>query len=133
MFVYLGLPVLVVASLALSPLIYRRWIAIDKSWPSFQGHILDSRSVRAGLLSGSYHAGILYRLELRVSWMENGKVQDAWMPTAVTSGDQPWLLLFASQHTICTVRRNPHSPGYVIADLADDWQPLHPTSSQNGK
>jgi hypothetical protein len=133
MVVYLGLPVLVVASLALFPGIYRRLIAIDKSWPSFQGHILDSRTARAGLLDSSYNGGILYRLELRVSWMENGKAQDEWMPTAVTSRDDAWLLLFASQHTICTVRRNPHNPGYVIADLADDWQPLHPTSSQNGK
>jgi hypothetical protein len=129
---YVLLPVLVIATMALSPVIYRRWIAIDKSWPSFQGHILGPRTVPAGFDSNS-RALMIYRLELRVSWMENGRAQDAWMPTAVTSGDQAWLLLFASQHTICTVRRNPHNPGHLIADLADDWQPLHPTSSQNGK
>lgn len=130
---YVWMPLLVVATLTLSPVIYHRWIAVDKSWPSFQGHILNSRTARAGLLDSSYRGGILYRLELRVSWMENGKAQEEWMPTTVISGDQAWLLLFASQHTICTVRRNPHNPSCRIADLADDWQPLHPTSSNTGK
>jgi hypothetical protein len=129
---YVWLPALFITVLALSPII-NRWFAIDKSWPSFPGRILDARTLSVGPVESKYHPHVLYRLELRVSWMENGRAQDAWVPTRVTSDDQDHLRLFAAQRTTCTVRRNPHNSGYLIADLADDWQPLHPTSSQNGK
>jgi hypothetical protein len=132
MVVYLWLPALFVVALAFSPLI-SRWFAIDKSWPSFPGRIVDARATTVGAVGSQYRGRVVYRLDLRVRWAENGSTQDAWMPTRVTSEDQDYLRLLASQLTVCTVRRNPHNPGFVVADLADDWQPLHPTSSEKVK
>jgi hypothetical protein len=127
-------PVLVVAGVVGGVFVHKRWIGIDRTWPSYQGRILDSRLATDHIVNTSYlGGGIIYRLELRVAWTENGIAQSAWLQTPMTSRDGAYLRLFASQHTICTVRRNPHSPGSPIADLDDEWQPVLPPSRENGK
>lgn len=132
---YLWLVLLAVATAVLAPIVHRQWIAIDRSWPAFPGRVLDVRLVKVGPIEGGYYTGgyILYRLEVRAAWMENGVAQDQWLPTTITSGNRESLLLFASQLKDCQVRRNPHHRASLLADVGDEWQPVHPTSPKNGK
>ncbi|HEX4007542.1 MAG TPA: hypothetical protein VHX60_15305 [Acidobacteriaceae bacterium] len=129
-----GVPLLAIITIPVGFVVRDKWIGTDKSRPSYPAQVLDSRITHIGYLESYYGGKIIYRIEVHASWTENGSRLDAWMPTTTTSSDELSLkfLLSQSGSKFCTVRRNPHN-SHLVADLNDDWTPLHSTSAKTGK
>ena len=125
-------PALVIAFVvAVTALAYHRF-GVDRSWPGFPARILESRINVDQPLEGGYRGGVIqYRAEVHVRWNENGAAHDQWMSTMLTSTDRSYLQIQLTQQKVCIVRRNPHDPGVLVADLGDDLQPVHSTSAKN--
>jgi hypothetical protein len=108
--------VLAVLTLVAGPWIYHWWSLPDDSWPAYEGQVLETRVVMVGPTDSQYGNSVLYRVEVRAAWMENGMRQDAWVPTRKTGGDKTYLALWASQQgNECSVRVAPRNPGERMA------------------
>lgn len=113
---YVGLPVVIVATLILSPRIYRLWYLPNNSWPSYPARVVATRVVRDGFWNSYWDSGLEYRVDVDAVWVDSGTRREAWVPTLKRSRDQAWLTLWASrQQKFCFVRQSPHNPSARIA------------------
>ena len=113
---YVGIPLVIVATLVLAPSIYHRWCLPDSSWPSFPARVVATRVVSTGTVDNPWGTSFMYRAEVNAIWTENGAEREAWAPTTKIGRDKAWLAMWASQQRpLCTVRRSPRNPSALIA------------------
>ncbi|MGB6134206.1 MAG: hypothetical protein WBG54_20680 [Acidobacteriaceae bacterium] len=113
---YVGIPLLIVATLILAPRIYHRWILPNDSWPSYTARVLATRVVTAGTSENPWGTSFLYRVDVDAAWTDNGIRREEWVPTTKLSRNRDSLAYWASrQGKICVVRQSPRNPSARIA------------------